>query len=220
MCGRYVMARATSDLVPLFEIEVVGSEVAGPQHEIFPTNDVPIVVEPSRDGTAERRLEAARWSLVPSYSKTLTLKYPTFNARIETVMDKPTFRGSTRTKRALLPFDSFFEWKSIPGQKRKQRHTISPPDPNTVAFAGLYSWWKDHGDDSWVLTATMLTRDATGPLTELHHRAPVVVDRAQWDDWLDVESDPVDELFEMISEVSAELMAEFSVAPSTGYDGQ
>lgn len=220
MCGRYVMARATSDLVPLFEIEVVGSEVAGPQHEIFPTNDVPIVVEPTRDGTGERRLEAARWSLVPSYSKTLTLKYPTFNARIETVMDKPTFRGSTRTKRALLPFDSFFEWKSIPGQKRKQRHTISPPDPNTVAFAGLYSWWKDHEDDSWVLTATMLTRDATGPLTELHHRAPVVVDRAQWDDWLDVESDPVDELFEMISEVSAELMAEFSVAPSTGYDGQ
>lgn len=92
MCGRYVVARATADLVSMFDVDEVGKNLPGPGWNIKPTTRVPLVLE-SAKGRDEvvRRLEAARWSLTPSYSKELRTKFATFNARSETVAEKATF---------------------------------------------------------------------------------------------------------------------------------
>ena len=60
MCGRYVVATPTSDLVGLFEIDEAGADLPEPNWNIPPTTTVPIVVEPSPrgDGPPIRRLEA------------------------------------------------------------------------------------------------------------------------------------------------------------------
>ena len=59
-----------------------------------------------------------------------------------------------------------------------------------MAFAGIYSWWKDHSlpDDDprvWTLTTTILTADSVHTLDHIHDRNPVPLPRAFWNDWLD-----------------------------------
>ncbi|WP_256884063.1 SOS response-associated peptidase [Arthrobacter sp. STN4] len=104
MCGRYVVARATADLVSMFDVQEAAENLPGPAWNIKPTTRVPVVLESAKgDKKAVRRLEPARWSLTPSYSKELKTKFATFNARSETAAEKATFRGSVKSKRAILP---------------------------------------------------------------------------------------------------------------------
>lgn len=87
-----------------FDVEEAGYNLPGPAWNINPTTRVAVVLESAKgEDTAVRRLEAARWSLTPSYSKELNSKFATFNARSETAAEKATFRGSVKSKRAILP---------------------------------------------------------------------------------------------------------------------
>lgn len=104
MCGRYVVARATADLVSMFDVMAAGDNLPEPAWNIKPTNRVPVVLESAKgEDEPVRRLEAGRWSLTPSYSKELKTKFATFNARSETAAEKATFRGSVKSKRVILP---------------------------------------------------------------------------------------------------------------------
>lgn len=104
MCGRYVIARAVGDLVSMFDVMAAGDNLPGPAWNIKPTTRVPVVLESAKgEDEPVRRLEAGRWSLTPSYSKELKTKFATFNARSETAAEKATFRGSVKSKRAILP---------------------------------------------------------------------------------------------------------------------
>ena len=69
MCGRYVMSKATSDLLSHFEAKEVEGSPPGPSWNVAPTQNVPIVAERLDEGTIDRRLHIAKWGLVPSWAK-------------------------------------------------------------------------------------------------------------------------------------------------------
>lgn len=69
MCGRYVMSKATSDLLSHFEAKEVEGNPPGPSWNVAPTQNVPIVAERLDEGTLDRRLLIAKWGLVPSWAK-------------------------------------------------------------------------------------------------------------------------------------------------------
>jgi len=50
-----------------------------------------------------------RWGLVPSWAKQIDSGYSMFNARVETVAEKPAFRSAFKTRRCIIPADSYFE---------------------------------------------------------------------------------------------------------------
>lgn len=150
------------------------------------------------DGEAVRRLEPARWSLVPSWSKTLKLKYPTFNARSEDLASKASWRGPLKKHRALVPASGYFEWQTFADGK-KVPHFIHDPEGEQLMLAGLYSWWKDHtvpdGDpNAWTLTTTILTSGAVDELLHIHDRNPVMLPPEWWDRWLDPDLEGTQEL--------------------------
>ena len=89
-----------------------------------------------------------------------------------------------------MPASGYYEWKTDPGTKKKTPFYITAPNEETLAFAGLYSWWKDprKADDDpelWTLTATILTSAAVDELVGIHDRNPVPLPKDWWDDWLD-----------------------------------
>ena len=180
MCGRFVVAGEHRDLLGLFEIEIEGDNLPGPSWNIRPTDTVSVVIDSVRgDELPVRRVAAARWSLTPSFSPTRATKVPTFNARSETAAEKPFFAASVRSKRAIIPASGYYEWKTVGDVKTP--YYIHPPE-GMLAFAGLYSWWKDASlanDDParWVLTTTILTREAVGGLRDIHERTPVALPR-------------------------------------------
>jgi putative SOS response-associated peptidase YedK len=71
-----------------------------PRYNISRSQSIPVIPE-SADGT--RELVEMRWGLVTHWSKQPKTPYSTFNARTETLAEKPAFRGPFRSRRCLIP---------------------------------------------------------------------------------------------------------------------
>lgn len=183
MCGRYASTLSGEELGRYFAADEIADVELRPSWNIAPTQQVPIVLE-KRDDRA-RLVAAARWSLVPPFAESLTLKFPTFNARSETVCEKASFRSAVVHQRALLPADAYFEWHTE--GKIKTPYAVSS-DAGLLAFAGIYSRWRESPASEWVLTATILTMAAPDPIAWLHDRTPVVLASKDWDWWLNRET--------------------------------
>jgi putative SOS response-associated peptidase YedK len=185
MCGRFVLARADADLVPLFSIDRAEADLPGPSYNIAPSERVAVVLESAKPGHEGRRLAAARWGLVgPGWRP----QVPTpFNARIEKVETGGLYRRAFAKQRAIIPASGFYE-RSHEG--RRPSYYIHPADDSLLAFAGLYEWWRDKSRDesdptSWLLSTTIITHPAQGQMTAIHDREPLCLDPELWSDWLD-----------------------------------
>jgi putative SOS response-associated peptidase YedK len=123
-----------------------------------------------------------RWGLIPHWAKDEKTAYKMINARVETLTQRPAFRGLLSQNRCLVPASGFYEWQ---GEGRgKTPYYIYPADQPYLAFAGLYdTWTTPDGEDLY--TFTIITTDADPFMSKLHHRMPVILARALEDDWLD-----------------------------------
>jgi len=130
------------------------------------------------------------FGLLPHWAKDAKLARSTFNARSETVHEKPSFRDAwRRNQHCIIPADAIFEpdWRS--GKAVATRITRTDGEP--MAIAGLWSWWRSP-EGPIVLSFTMLTINADAhPLMRNMHRPNeekrmvVVLPQAAQDDWLD-----------------------------------
>ncbi|SBS70885.1 SOS response-associated peptidase [uncultured Microbacterium sp.] len=199
MCGRFVVANVGSELVDVLRVDVEGDDLPAPSYNVAPTDRVAIVLDSAKSEPPVRRLESARWGLVPSWAKDLSVGVRAFNARSEEVEDKPMFRQALIKRRAVVPSTGYYEWKTEDGVKTP--HFIHPADGSPLLFAGLYEWWKDPGkaDDDparWLLSFTIMTRDAVGALGSIHDRMPLFIDADHADAWLDPTTDNVGDVLD------------------------
>jgi putative SOS response-associated peptidase YedK len=213
MCGRLVLAETASDLAAMFDIEQEADDLPPESWNVAPTAQIPIVVESAKTGEVVRRLESARWSLVPSFASEVSGTFSTFNARSETVAEKPTFASSVARHRALVPVTGYYEWHTENGVKTP--YFICADDGLPLALAALYSWWRNPAvaptdPARWLLSATILTTDAQGPLAAIHDRVPVVLPEECWDEWLDPHTVGDQALVDAVVAASRELSNELS----------
>lgn len=222
MCGRYALNDEVNAMIEDFIRATGGSPHEWtpdwqPPAEIRPTDDVPILLESldekkDPNSTTTHRAELAQWWLTPSYSKTLRSKYPTFNARSDTVTKLASYRGPVKRQRAILPASGYFEWHTE--GKSKTKYFIADP-AGLIYFAGLYSWWPDPAkaaDDPrrWHLTATMLTRDAVGDLAKIHPRTPVTLPRDFVEEWIDPHTEGTQEFVDMAVDLATPVAEGFT----------
>lgn len=121
-----------------------------------------------------------RWGLVPSWAKDPSIGSRMINARSETAPGKPSFRAAVARRRCLVPADGFFEWVKT-GDGKQPLH-IRRPDRRPFAMAGLWESWRD-SEGADLVTFTILTTEAAPPLDRVHHRMPVILPAAGWDEW-------------------------------------
>ena len=182
MCGRYANAETTDELALRFNVDVVGENLPAQSWNIKPTQLVPVIAESAAGTeTVSRRLEAARWSLIPPWVHDGKPKFSTFNARSEEAASKASWKNSVKSKRCLVPASGYFEW--VTEGSTKTPFYISRDEP--LAFAGLYSWWRASESDPWLLTATIMTMPSVPELAHIHDRNPVMLPHSMWNDWLD-----------------------------------
>ncbi|WP_269092629.1 SOS response-associated peptidase [Arthrobacter hankyongi] len=190
MCGRFVMARATADLVSAFGVDDVAGPEVRPSWNIAPTQRVRLVTERLDPETGEltRLLETARWGLVPVWAKSASVGARMINARVETVTEKPSFRAAAVKRRALVPAEGYYEWQKTGAGKIP--HYLTSEDGSLLAFAGLYEFWKDpelpeEAEEQWLMSCTIITTSATDALGHIHDRTPLIVPPDLQADWLD-----------------------------------
>ena len=203
MCGRYATFTRLDEQPGLFDLDVITEDVAArPQNwNVAPTTGVPIIVERYDDGLS-REAHQAHWGLLPPWAKDKSFSAKMINARSETVAEKKSFAPSLKKRRCIVPADGYYEWKKV--GSAKQPYYISRTDGQPLAFAGLYSWWKD--GDAWLLSTTIITK-AAEQLADIHERVPVILDQEDFSDWLDPQEENPDAALEIISHPNPDLNA-------------
>ena len=207
MCGRYAVTTDPAKLAAEIDArnEVPEDTSVSPNYNVAPSTTVLTVVDRHEAGDAEqdveRRVRAMRWGLIPPWTKELGKGPLLFNARAETVQEKPAFRAAAKNKRCLFPMDGWFEWKKgepgANGKPTKIPFYMSPKDGSRLYMGGLWGAWRSPearaaGDDeAWLSSATILTTDAVGAHREIHDRMPLIMPVEYWAAWLDPDH-PVD----------------------------
>jgi putative SOS response-associated peptidase YedK len=151
MCGRYSADLRWDDVAKLYDLSKQGPLPPWnfpPSYNVCPTDPVPVII-PNFD---RRQLVVMRWGLVPGWwSKPLKeLRLATFNARAETVEEKPFFREAFKRSRCLIPASGYYEWHySNPDDKKEkpQPYYFSRRDGQLITFAGLYDTWHDRAEN-------------------------------------------------------------------------
>ena len=110
------------------------------------------------------------------------LKAATFNARAETVAEKPFFRDAFRRTRCLIPASGYYEWQDTATGKQPWYFTRADGEPMT--FAGLWDEWKDKATGEVLKSCTMLITEPNDFVAEVHDRMPVVLESKDFASWL------------------------------------
>lgn len=178
MCGRFTLSSKGDEVALLFDLRDIPEIL--PRYNLAPTQEA-AVVRVERPGEP-RRLDLLRWGLIPYWAKEASIGNRMINARSEGVAEKPAYKWSFRKQRCLIPADGFYEWKKE--GKSKQPYLIRRKDAQPFAFAGLWARWRDP-ERGPLDTFTILTTDANELIRPLHDRMPAILDRKDFDLWLD-----------------------------------
>lgn len=205
MCGRFTLTVDQAELRDSFSDYTLPAKFA-PRFNIAPSQ--PILAIPN-DG--RNAADFFVWGLIPSWSKDPTIGDRLINARGETVAEKPSFRGSFKHKRCLILADGFYEWKAQPGTKTKTPHFIHMKDRKPFAFAGLWDEWNSP-DGGSLRTCTIITTGPNELMATLHNRMPVILNKKEYDLWLDPALQTPDKLLPLIKPFPADKMSAYPVS--------
>jgi putative SOS response-associated peptidase YedK len=173
---------------------------AGKALEVFPGRWAPVVratpqglmdglITASDDEPAGHEAVWAMSGLVPSWAKDTKICRSTYNARSETVAEKPSFRSAwAKHRHCIIPAEAITEPDYRSGKAVPTR--IACADGLPMGIAGLWSEW-DGPKGQRITSFTMLTINATehAVMNQFHKpedekRMVVILPRGAWKDWL------------------------------------
>ena len=171
MCGRYALSTPLNELpsVLLRRMDREHRRRYAPRDLIVPGE--PLLAFRSDQSGPEASLML--WGLIPGWLKDPSKGPRPFNARAETVADKPSFRGAWRHRRCLIPASCFFE----------KGRAIRRIDRQPFWLAGLWERWLG-SDGSEVDTCTVLTTVPNALVKPLHPRMPVLIPEGLEEAWM------------------------------------
>lgn len=181
MCGRFTQAYTWAEINAF--LSVIGpARNLRPRYNIAPTTQIDVL----RHSEVGYELVPMRWGLIPSWWKKSLGELPsTFNARAETVAEKPMFRSAFKARRCIIPASGFYEWTGKPGSKTP--HYFTGSDGLPLAFAGVWENWRNPQTRENVASATIIVGPANTWMRPFHDRMPIVFDWSDAFAWMDDE---------------------------------
>jgi putative SOS response-associated peptidase YedK len=107
----------------------------------------------------------------------------TFNARAETVAEKPMFRGPFKRTRCLIPVSGYYEWQDTPAGKQPWYFTPRDGSP-ALTIAGLWDEWHDKASGETLKSCAMLICEPNAFVAQVHDRMPVLLPANDFEPWL------------------------------------
>lgn len=183
MCSHYQSIKEAARLEKYFGVPPPAAPVV---HDVWPGYSATFIR--AGEGGARTR-HAGRFGLVPHWAADATMGRKTYNARSETVTEKPAYRDAwARAQHCIIPAECFFEpdWRSGRALPAAIRLANGAP----MGIAGLWAQWRDPAGDL-VQSFTMLTINADDHafMRQFHRpedekRGVVILPPDRWDDWL------------------------------------
>ncbi|MCF8225040.1 MAG: SOS response-associated peptidase [Bacteroidales bacterium] len=150
----------------------------------FDQPEIPVVTQ-----NDPGRVQLMSWGLIPHWVKDQVqadkVRSGTYNARAESLHQKPSFRNSYTKKRCWVIVTGFFEWQQ--GQTGKIPWYIKIKNNQLFALAGVYDQWVDPRNGSLYNTFSIVTTRANPLMEKIHNtkkRMPVILDQKNEQKWL------------------------------------
>jgi len=196
MCARYVYTSDPNAVPAEYSVVTIlpsRAEIDG-FHNIQRDMRVPVVF----NDKAVRTLDCFRWGFVapnsPDGRPPRMLQYgelrelDTINARDDRILESRLYAPAFKSRRCIVPARGFYEFK---GRKfPKQPFYIRRRDNRVVSMAGIWSAWKSPAGEE-LRTFAIITTDPNTVVEKIHNRMPVILDRADYDAWLDADNTDV-----------------------------
>jgi putative SOS response-associated peptidase YedK len=177
MCGRFILLNDLSAIIKSFNVQSVVGEYR-PGSNISPGQQIAAVLRKDDQNS----LVNFRWGLIPSWAKDPFIGNRMFNARAETIAEKPSFREAFKKRRCLIVADGFYEWQKLGKMKKPLRFSLKSGEP--FGLAGLYETWISP-EQKPINSCTIITTEPNDLLRPIHDRMPVILAKEQEAAWID-----------------------------------
>ena len=137
-------------------------------HDVFPTYPGPIILK--SHNTDRVAIGLARFGLLPSWAKEETFGRKTYNARVETVAEKPSYKHAwVKRHYALALADTFYEPCYESG--KAVRTAIQQANQEPMAIASIWDTWTEPDTGELIVSFSMLTINASNhPIMRRMHK--------------------------------------------------
>ena len=153
-------------------------------YRAFSNPMIPVVA-----GEAPGEASLMQWGLIPSWAqdrqKADEIRKGTYNARAESLHQKPSFREPLLRGRCLVLAHGFFEWQHVKGAKIPWYIKLKNDAP--FAFAGLYDSWQDPESGAYIRSCSIITTVANPLMERIHNtkkRMPVILSPDLEKEWI------------------------------------
>lgn len=184
MCGRSSLHDHPTNILDRFSLPPVLPEFS-PRYNIAPSQLQWAIAGDPENPPALMQL---KWGLVPSFADDPTIGNRLINARAESLLERPAFRDSFRSRRCAILADGYYEWAGKGKNRTPMYFRLS--DGRAFGLAGLWDRW-DRGDHP-LETCTVITTDASAVAAQVHNRMPVLLVDDAIERWLDGSLRPSD----------------------------
>ncbi len=179
MCASFEISKSWDELSETYNAEV--TEYFPFKNKIYPYSKAPVLIRREQ----KNLLVPMGFSLVPSWSKEPKVKFASYNARVETLETKATWKKSLSQKRCLVPINFFYE-AIYEGEFANSMVAIYQKNEKILTAAGLYDEWLDKETGEILNTFAIVTSAPPSAIEIIgHDRCPIFPKPEFWDEWLE-----------------------------------
>ncbi len=179
MCASYGAASEFNLLHKTYKVDLPPVHFV-PKQIIYPHTPAPVIVQEQQT----RKIHAMNYSLVPSWSRTRKPKFATYNARVEEVLNKPSWKNPFETRHCLVPIQEFYE-AAYSGTFAGNWLSISSKDQGVLTAAGIWDTWQDLATGEVIESFAIITTEPTKEILEAgHDRSPLFLKPEAFEEWL------------------------------------
>ncbi len=152
------------------------------------------------------------WSFLPSWAKEKRLKFSTFNARDDRLLESTVYKSAVPHQRCIIPATYFFEPDKI--------HYPKPPHPwylfrlkdqEIFGLAGLYNIWTDPKTNEKLYTYTIITTKPNAVVGKYHDREPALLGKNEENQWLNPDITEPEQVLPLLKPYPPETMESWRV---------
>ena len=180
MCGRSTLTKNEQELEKRFNATFYSDDLERynpiPNFNVAPTHMMPVITN-----TDSSHINLFKWGLIPFWAKDSKIGSSMINARIETIIEKNTYKSVVQKKRCLVPLDGFYEWKKA--GKSKVPFRIQVKDQEIFTCAGMWDIWRSANGEE-IHSFTIITLPANEFMMQIHDRMPAILLPDLEKDWL------------------------------------
>ncbi|HBC88805.1 MAG TPA: hypothetical protein DCZ94_17825 [Lentisphaeria bacterium] len=185
MCCRCVQAKPLEEIIKWWgeKIKVlINISEFRISYNVSPGQKLPVVF--TQNGVIS--LSLMKWGLPAVFNvKEKDHDVVSYNARIETILQKRTFSQLMRSQRCAVLCNGYYEWKKENG--KSVPFLIHSPGMQIMPLGGLWTEESPGG----ALCFTVITKNPRRNLADIHDRMPFVVAQDKVDKWIDGRYFPV-----------------------------